>query len=93
MTTTPGHPHPYGDCDACGDPTPLIQALKREGERLGIDLSGIEAFNSWDMSLSLGGRQAAQLLIALRQATEAPTEQRANAVMLELVEGIDSVGG
>lgn len=87
------HPHPYGDCDSCGNPIRLIDALEQEGNRLGIDLSGMSQHNSWDMSIGVGARQVTQLLIALRQVTDAPTEQQENAVLLELVDGIDSVGG
>lgn len=85
-------PHPYGDCDACGDPDALMDAVETEAGRLGIDL-GITASNSWDITISLGGRSLAQLLLVLRQVTHPPTQDDTIQTLLELVEGIDAVGG
>jgi hypothetical protein len=88
-----GHvPHPYGNCDACGDPTRLLDELAAQGERLGVELKA-EPFNSWDMAISLGARTVAQLVLALRQASQAPTQAEADALLLELVDGIESIGG
>lgn len=85
-------PHPYGDCDACGDPDPLLSLLEEEAKRLGIDLSTY-ANNSWDLSISIGGRDAARLVLALRQVTAPPDQQATLDLLLTHVDGIDSVGG
>jgi len=89
MTHTP---HPYGDCDSCGTPDRLLDTFEHEATRLGINLS-TDTHNSWDMTISVGAREVARLILALRQATRPLTRDEADALLLELVDGIDSVGG
>ena len=92
MSDTGHRPHPYGNCDACGDPTRLLTALAEEGERLGINLEA-EPVNSWDATLPLGARGMARLILALRQVATPPGEQETVDLLLTLVDGIDSIGG
>lgn len=85
-------PHPYGDCDGCGDPRKLLSLLEEEGKRLGVQFD-TEALNSWELGISIGGPGVAAMILALRQASEPVTKQQIDALLLEHVDGIDEIGG
>lgn len=90
--TNPHRPHPHGDCDACGNPDDLPEALEAEAERLGISLE-TRSLNSWDLSIGIGGRDAARLILALRQVHTQLDHQETEDLLLSLVKDIDAVGG
>lgn len=93
MSSPTGHrPHPYGDCDSCGDPDNLLSVLEEEAKRLDISLS-TSAANSWDLSISIGARDAARLILALRQTHLPPDPGETDLLLLALVKGINEIGG
>lgn len=63
--------HSYGDCDACGDPTPLLAEVEAQARRLGISLS-TRAHNSYDLAISIGGYGMLALLAILADTTQTP---------------------
>lgn len=62
--------HRYGDCDACGDPAPLLEELHDQATRLGIDIEATP-HNSYDITISTTGPALLRLLAHL---TTIPTE-------------------
>lgn len=67
------YPHSYGDCDACGDPEPLLAEVEAQARRLGISLS-TRAHNSYDLGISIGGYDMLRLLAVLSDTTNTPEQ-------------------